>query len=124
MSHSRPSSKAGQNVATTIKGKAMSTEGLGASRPSTGSWHEAEPAQSVPARYYFNLTDGDDRIPDEEGIVASSLQAAVVSALEAVEELRAQTPTSSNEWQGWRLEIVDVSGRAIQVIPLDAQSAH
>ncbi len=102
----------------------MSTEGLGASIPSAGSWHEASPAQSVPARYYFNLTDGDDRIPDEEGIVASSIQAAVVSALEAVEELRAQMPTSSDEWRGWRLEIVDGFGRAVQVIPLDTLSAH
>ncbi|WP_373371171.1 DUF6894 family protein [Microvirga yunnanensis] len=54
----------------------------------------------------------------------SSIQAAVVSALEAVEELRAQTPTSSDEWRGWRLEIVDGSGRAVQVIPLDTHSAH
>ena len=111
-------------MATIIKGKAMSTEGLGTGLSSAPCWHEASPALSVPARYYFNLTDGDNRIRDEEGIVASSIQAAVVSALEAVEELRAQTPTSSNEWQGWRLEIVDVSGRAVQVIPLDAESAH
>ncbi|EIM24400.1 DUF6894 family protein [Microvirga lotononidis] len=111
-------------MATTIKGKPMSIEELGAGIPSACSWHQASPAQSVPARYYFNLTDGHDRIPDEEGIVASSIQAAVVSALEAVEELRAQTPTSSDEWRGWRLEIVDSSGRAVQVIPLDALSAH
>jgi hypothetical protein len=124
MSHTRQSNKAGQNVATIIKGKPMSIEDLGASISSAGSWHEASPALSVPARYYFNLTDGDNRIRDEEGIVASSIQAAVVSALEAVEELRAQAPTSSGEWRGWRMEIVDGSGRAVQVIPLDALSAH
>ncbi|EIM30419.1 DUF6894 family protein [Microvirga lotononidis] len=111
-------------MTTIIKNKPMSPEGLGATIPSADSWHEASPARPVPARYYFNLTDGDDRIPDEEGIVASSIQAAVVSALEAVEELRAQMPTRSGEWRGWRLEIVDVSGRAIQVIPLDLLSAH
>ena len=48
----------------------------------------------------------------------------IVSALEAVEELRAQAPAGSEAWQGWRLEIVDGSGRAVQVIPLDALSAH
>jgi hypothetical protein len=48
----------------------------------------------------------------------------VVSAMEAVEELRAQAPASSDEWMGWRLEIVDASGRALQVLPLDALSAH
>jgi hypothetical protein len=79
---------------------------------------------SVSARYYFNLTNGDSMIRDEEGIVASSLQAAAVSAMEAVEELRAQDPLNSDEWQGWRLEIVDASGQAVQTIPLDALSAH
>jgi len=78
----------------------------------------------VLARYYFNLTNGDSMIRDEEGITASSLQAAVVSAMEAVEELRAQDPSNSDEWQGWRLEIVDASGQAVQTIPLDALSAH
>ncbi|WP_246777302.1 hypothetical protein [Microvirga sp. VF16] len=79
---------------------------------------------SAPARYYFNLTNGDSMIRDSEGITASSLQAAVVAAMEAVEELRAQDPLNSDEWQGWRLEIVDATGQAVQVIPLDARSAH
>jgi hypothetical protein len=78
----------------------------------------------VLARYYFNLTNGETIIRDEEGITASSLQAAVVSAMEAVEELWAQDPSNSDEWQGWRLEIVDASGQAVQSIPLDALSAH
>ena len=79
---------------------------------------------SVAARYYFNLTNGETMIRDEEGIVASSIRAAVVSAMEAVEELRAQDPSNSDEWQGWQLEIVDAMGQAVQVIPLDVLSAH
>ena len=79
---------------------------------------------AVSARYYFNLTNGDAMIRDEEGITASSLQAAIISAMEAVEELRAQDSLHSDEWQGWRLEIVDASGQAVQIIPLDALSAH
>jgi hypothetical protein len=82
------------------------------------------PGLSAPARYYFNLTDGETMIRDEEGITASSIRAAVVSAMEAVEELRAQDPLNSDEWQGWRLEIVDAAGQAVQAIPLDALSAH
>ena len=66
----------------------------------------------------------DDMIRDEEGIEASNIRATVVSAMEAVEELRAQDPSHSDEWQEWRLEIVDTSGRAVQMIPLDAHSAH
>jgi hypothetical protein len=38
--------------------------------------------------------------------------------MEPIEELRAQDPSHSDEWQGWRLEIVDASGRAGQMIPL------
>jgi hypothetical protein len=79
---------------------------------------------SVKARYYFNLTNGETMIRDEEGIEASSIQAAVVSAMEAVEELRAQDPSNSEEWRGWWLEVVDASGQAVQAIPLDALSAH
>jgi hypothetical protein len=81
-------------------------------------------SRSVSARYFFNLTDGETMIRDEEGVEASSVRAAVVSALEAVEELRAQDLSSSDEWQGWRLEIVDASGQALQTIPLDALPAH
>jgi hypothetical protein len=79
---------------------------------------------SMPARFYFNLTDGSSMIRDDEGIEVSSIQAAVIAAMEAVEELRAQDPLSSDEWQGWRLEVVDASGQAVQTIPLDAVSAQ
>ena len=78
----------------------------------------------VRERYYFNLTDGETMIRDEEGIEVSSIQAAMISALEAAEELRAQDPSNSDEWQGWRLEIVDAAGQAVQTIPLDARFAH
>ncbi len=79
---------------------------------------------SVTARYFFNLTNGETMIRDDEGIEASSIQAAVMSAMEAVEELRALDPSNSDEWQGWWLEIIDTSGLALQTIPLDTLSAH
>ncbi|MFC5085384.1 DUF6894 family protein [Microvirga arabica] len=97
----------------------LSETNLSAHAPDT-----SEPGIPVRARYYFNLTDGETMIRDEEGIEASSIQAAMISALEAAEELRAQDPSNSDEWQGWRLEIVDASGQAVQTIPLDARSAH
>ena len=79
---------------------------------------------AVTTRYYFNLTNGNTMLRDEEGVEASSIQEAIISALEAVEELRAQDASESDEWQGWRLEIIDASGRAVHSIPLDAESAH
>ena len=82
------------------------------------------PDPSAPVRYYFNLTDGETVIRDEEGVEASSLQAAVISAMEAVEELRAQDASNSDEWQGWKLEIVDAAGRAVQSVPVDSSASH
>ena len=79
---------------------------------------------SAPARYNFNLTDGNTMIRDQEGNEAVSLEAAVLAAMEAVDELRAQDSLNSDEWQGWRLDIIDVSGRALLTIPLDVLSAH
>jgi hypothetical protein len=66
-------------------GKKAPPEGL----PNHNSSPESAPGVSVPARYYFNLTNGDTMIRDLEGTEASSIHAAVRSAMEAVEELRA-----------------------------------
>ena len=88
----------------------------------------ASPASTLDAsallRFYFNLTDGETVIRDEEGVEVSSLQVAVISAMEAVEELRAQDASNSDDWQGWKLEIVDAAGRAVQSIPLDSSASH
>jgi hypothetical protein len=111
-------------MATFTNGKPAPADGPIEINLSASSSDLSAQGLSVAARYYFNLTNGDSMIRDEEGIIASSLQAAAVSAMEAVEELRAQDPLNSDEWQGWRLEIVDASGQAVQTIPLDALSAH
>ncbi|WP_244627234.1 DUF6894 family protein [Microvirga tunisiensis] len=111
-------------MATFTNGKQAPADSLHEIDLSVSSVDVSASGPPVLARYYFNLTNGDSMIRDEEGITASSLQAAVISAMEAVEELRAQDPSNSDEWQGWRLEIVDASGQAVQTIPLDALSAH
>ena len=111
-------------MVTFTNGRQVPAEGSIEIDLSVGSLDGPASGLSASARYYFNLTDGDSMIRDEEGITASSLPAAVVSAMEAVEELRAQDPLNSDEWQGWQLEIVDASGQAVLVIPLDALSAH
>jgi hypothetical protein len=89
-----------------------------------GSSSQSELEFQVPTRYYFNLTNGETMIRDQEGIEAITIQAAVISAMAAVEELRAQDPTNSDEWRGWRLEIVDASGQAVQIIPLETLPSH
>jgi hypothetical protein len=77
----------------------------------------------VPSRYYFNLTDGTDMIPDEDGVDLPDHRAALIRAFEAIEELRKEdTSTSSylrGYWRGWRLDIVDRLGRLVQSLSLD-----
>ena len=58
-------------------------------------------------------------IYDEEGILVTDLQAAVIYALEVVQELRAEDPLSATEWQGGRLDITDDTGRVIESLALD-----
>jgi hypothetical protein len=111
-------------VTTSTKSNVVSAEGSIEGDSLAHSLDASASARSGLTRYYFNLTDGEIMIRDEEGIEMASIQAAVLSAMEVVEELRAQDPSHSAEWQGWRLEIVDTFGRAVQTIPLDARSAH
>jgi uncharacterized protein DUF6894 len=73
-------------------------------------------------RYYFNLTNGEVVIRDEEGTEVPSIESALISAMEMIEELRAEDPFSADEWQGWRLEIMDSSGRMVHSMPLDIHS--
>ena len=73
----------------------------------------------MPLRYFFNLTDGYEVIPDEDGIEVSDDRAALIQAFEAIEELRRESNASQGEWEGWRLNIVDGSGRLIHSLALD-----
>ena len=73
-------------------------------------------------RYYFHLTDGEAVIWDDVGIEAFSIQSALISAMEMMEELRTEDPSAAGEWQGWRLEIVASSGQTIHTMPLDTHS--
>ena len=73
-------------------------------------------------RYYFHLTNGEATIRDDEGTEVPSMQSALISAMEMIEELRAEDPSAADEWLGWRLEITDLSGRTVHTMPLDIHS--
>ena len=62
------------------------------------------------SRYYFNLTDGDQIIRDQDGLTLADIDAAITYAITAIEELRAEASVCSDEWQGWRMEILNWSG--------------
>jgi hypothetical protein len=74
----------------------------------------------MPSRYYFNLTDGDEVIRDEDGIEAPDVRTALIQAFEAIAELRNEDASALSELQGWRLDIIDGSGNLIQSFPLDS----
>lgn len=71
------------------------------------------------SHFFFNLTNGEDIIRDDEGILVTDIRAALISAMEVIRELRAERPCSTAEWQGWKLEIVDEGGRVIESLSLN-----
>jgi hypothetical protein len=71
------------------------------------------------SRFYFHLNNGEDVIRDEEGIPVSDADAALIAAMEVIQELRAQDAMSAEEWQGWRLEITNETGQVIESLSLD-----
>lgn len=70
------------------------------------------------SRYYFHLTDGNRIICDDEGLQLADINAAVGYATKAIEELRAEASSPSEEWLGWRMEITNGTGEVVWVIPL------
>jgi hypothetical protein len=73
----------------------------------------------VPSRYFFNLVNGHGVIRDEDGIELADIRAALIYAFEAIEELRREDTSSSDSWQGWRLDILNSSGQLVHSLPLD-----
>jgi hypothetical protein len=71
------------------------------------------------SRFYFHLNNGEDVIRDEEGILVSDIDAALIAAMEVIQELRAEDSVSAAEWQGWKLEITDEAGQVIESLSLD-----
>ena len=69
--------------------------------------------------YYFNLTNGVETIPDDQGVQVFCHSVALLQALQTIEELRAEDSSSSYVWKGWWLEIVDGAGLIVEILPLD-----
>jgi hypothetical protein len=70
-------------------------------------------------RCYFHLVNGHESIPDDTGIEVSDLTTAQDMALQAIEDIREEAIQQGTSWHGWRLDIVDRSGRILLSIPLD-----
>ena len=74
---------------------------------------------SIVSRYFFNLTDGCEVIPDIDGIELREINAVMVYVFEMIDQMKSEPDASRADWIGWRLEIVDASGRRVHSVPLD-----
>ena len=106
-------------MTTFTNGKQAPAEDAVEIDPLAGSAARSATGLLAPARYYFNLTDGDEVIRDEDGIEVPVVRVTLIHAFEAIEELRREASSPLDEWQGWRLDILDSSGNLIQSLPLD-----
>jgi hypothetical protein len=69
-------------------------------------------------RLFFHLVRGREIIRDESGIEVADLQEAQTEALRAIEEMRREHPSASQDWVGWRLDVTDAAGAVILSIDL------
>ncbi|MBM6582771.1 hypothetical protein ILT44_21425 [Microvirga sp. BT689] len=72
----------------------------------------------LPMRCYFHLVNCHASILDNVGVEVSDLPTAHRQALCALEELRVEA--ANCDWQGWRLDVADLSGSVLMSIPLEA----
>jgi hypothetical protein len=70
-------------------------------------------------RCYFHLVNSHEEILDDEGIEVSDLEDAKAQALLAIEDIREEAVEVGASWHGWRLEIVDPSGRVLASLSLE-----
>ncbi len=71
-------------------------------------------------RCYFHLVNSHETIPDDTGLEVSDLEAVHYYALQAILDLRQAGDHVSQEWQDWRLDVADLSGRVLLSLPLEA----
>lgn len=70
-------------------------------------------------RYYFNLRDGTDVIPDDEGSEFATFSAARAEARASLLDLVKDDLRSGRPAINWQIEIADRQGKLIDSISLD-----
>ena len=70
-------------------------------------------------RCYFHLMNSHEAILDDTGIQVSDVETMECHALQAIHDIRQEAEQIGADWQGWRLDIMDCSGRVLLSIPLE-----
>ena len=74
-------------------------------------------------RFYFDLTNGQELIRDDEGVDASGPDEAKKEAQAALDELRSGQQVDM-PGVGWQLIIRDGDGVTLETLPLDEETSH
>ena len=69
-------------------------------------------------RCYFNLSDGNEFLVDEEGVEVVSLDLAQTETLQAILELSRETVAAGFDWGDWTLNMTDAAGQVLQTIAI------
>jgi uncharacterized protein DUF6894 len=70
--------------------------------------------------YFFHLTDGNDVLPDEDGLELTDAQAARNEVHAAVHELtRPVNGAGPDGWDGWSVRVVDDTGWQVAQVAMD-----
>ncbi len=69
-------------------------------------------------RCYFHLVNGNRILFDDTGVDVPNLDMARVYAMRAIGELRHDTGDPTEDWTGWRLNIVCPEGTLLHSIRL------
>ena len=67
-------------------------------------------------RFYFDLDNGTETIADESGVEASTVELAVVGAMEVIAEIRAKG--RNDVARNWALIIRDAEGSTVKRLPI------
>ncbi|MCB5176627.1 DUF6894 family protein [Microvirga lenta] len=70
-------------------------------------------------RCFFHLVSDFDAILDDTGIEVPDLETAKFEAMKAIRELRQELVGASEEWRGWRLDIVCPQGTLLYSFDLN-----
>ena len=70
-------------------------------------------------RCYFHLVNCHETILDDIGLEVSDLEMAKAEARKAIAELRQEDDEASENWSGWRLDIVCPEGNLLQSLDLN-----
>jgi hypothetical protein len=70
-------------------------------------------------RCYFHLVNCHETLLDDVGIEVSDLEMAKLEARKAIAELRQEDDGSTENWSGWRLDIVCTDGSLLHSLNLN-----